>query len=174
MDTISEEYRRLSEQTHRDDPEYGTAAKNYFDHLWPFLESQSTTSILDYGCGKSELQKFLPFEIQQYDPAIPRFSRPPKPAKVVVCSDVMEHVEEDRVDTVLDHIQSLARQSVYFGISVVPASNQLPDGRNRHITLRSRVWWLERLLKRWEPISYTWMDNGLMFIGRPHEAQEIQ
>ena len=169
METISEDYRRLSEQVHKDDPDYGTAAVGYLDHIWPFLESQGTTSILDYGCGKGELQKALPFEIQQYDPAIPRFARAPRPVKVVVCSDVMEHVEEDKVDAVLDHIQSLARQSVYFGISVVPAANNLPDGRNRHITVHPRMWWLEKLLKRWEPVSYMRADNGLVFIGTPHE-----
>ena len=159
---------------HRADPAYGTAAQGYFDHLWPFIESQGTTNILDYGCGKGELQKLIPFEIQQYDPAIPRFSRPPRPAKVVVCSDVMEHVEEDRVEAVLDHIQSLARQSVYFGISVVPAANNLPDGRNRHITLRSRTWWLEQLMRRWEPTSYLWMNNGLVFIGKLYEGPTQQ
>ena len=172
METISEEYRRVNADLHKSDPAYGTVAAAQFEYIWPFIESQGTTSIIDYGCGKGELQKLLPFEIQQYDPAIPRFAREPRPAKAVICSDVMEHVEEERVDAVLDHIRKLAMQSVFFGISLEPSKGLLPDGRNRHITIKPLRWWLDKLLARWEPLSFARAENGIIFVGERLETRQ--
>ena len=36
-----------------------------------------------------------------------KFSRPPKPADILLCTDVLEHVEPEKTEEVLRHIKSL-------------------------------------------------------------------
>ena len=43
----------------------------------------------------------LTFEIKEYDPAIPGKDSLPEPADIVVCSDVLEHIEPNYLLNVL-------------------------------------------------------------------------
>lgn len=104
-----------------------------------------STDILDYGCGKSTLQQQLPFKIQQYDPAVPKYSTLPDPADIVVCTDVLEHIEPDNLGNVLLHIHSLAKKAAFLVIATRPAKKILEDGRNAHLIVKDMVWWLGAL-----------------------------
>jgi Glycosyltransferase GT-D fold len=102
---------------------------------------------LDYGCGENLLAQSLvaEFRISGYDPGIPERAKMPKPCDMVVCTDVLEHVEPAKLDAVLDHIWRLTSRVAYFVIDVKPANAILPDGRNAHLSLHEPSWWREKL-----------------------------
>lgn len=96
--------------------------------------------ILDYGCGKGKLGIG-----RKYDPAIPEFSQDPEPADLIVCTDVMEHIEPELLEDVLKHIRSKMKKYGYFTIGCSKAAKKLPDGRNAHLIIQRPEWWVERL-----------------------------
>lgn len=105
-------------------------------------------TVLDYGCGRGSLAEALkPHRCQQYDAGIKGKDVLPKPTDIVVCTDVLEHVEPDKLDAVLSHIERLARDAALIVISTRPANAILPDGRNAHLIVETPDWWLERLMR---------------------------
>ena len=66
---------------------------------------------------------------------------------LVMCVDVMEHVETEKVPAVLAHITGLADYGVYLVIALRPASHTLPDGSNAHRTVMVVEWWQEAIMK---------------------------
>ena len=142
---ITKEYRELNRQLHDDRPSYGAAG-----HKWAFMvsalcRSLKTHDVLDYGAGKGTLSKALGFDISEYDPCLPEISLLPKPADIVVCTDVLEHIEPDCLEYVLRHIHILTKRRALLVISTRPAHKNLPDGRNAHLLVYGREWWLEKL-----------------------------
>jgi hypothetical protein len=114
--------------------------------------------VLDYGCGRGSLAEALkPHRCQQYDPGIPGRDVLPKPSDVVVCTDVLEHVEPDKLESVLDHLARLTARAAYIVIATRPANAVLPDGRNAHLIVETPEWWLERLEQdaRWQVMKHT-------------------
>ena len=57
----------------------------------------------------------------------------------LLCTDVLEHIEPDRIDNVLQYIQ-FPTKKVYLMIDTVPRKF-LPDGRNAHLILEQPEWW---------------------------------
>ena len=89
--------------------------------------------------------KPLGMDIQGYDPCVEKFSGPPKPADILLCTDVLEHVEPEKTEEVLRHIRVSDPQCYYLIIDLLPAAKRLPDGRNAHINLNTAGWWLNAL-----------------------------
>lgn len=156
---ISDEYRRQNAMLHEESSFYGVSGVKSF---WVVKElAERYGDVLDYGCGKGYLGDKLRqagIKVSEYDPAVKELSEEPVPADLVVCTDVMEHVEPECVDAVLDHIKSLARKAAFFVIAFEESKKFLPDGRNCHICLRSDEWWEEKLgarfhIKTKEPLS---------------------
>ena len=128
-------------------PNYGVSGAKRADVVLKLSESMDTKSILDYGCGKGLLAKNLPFPIWEYDPAIPGKDTPPRPADLVVCTDVLEHIEPDLLDNVLQDIARCMIKTAYCIIATFPAGKTLPDGRNAHLIQEGADWWRNRLEK---------------------------
>lgn len=163
---FSPEYKALQEQFHRDRPDYGISGMRYSSMVEQICQQMQTRDVLDYGAGKCTLAKNLPFPITSYDPFIPELSERPQPHDLVVCTDVMEHVERDYLDSVFEDICSLSMKAVFFQIATRPASKTLPDGRNAHLVIEPASWWLrEWLLPRFEPISFNVQPGGFIFFG---------
>jgi hypothetical protein len=119
--------------------------------------------VLDYGCGSNlSLAKALyegqlvkhAFKYQAYDPCVPEYASPPVPAEMVACIDVLEHIEEDSIDEVLDHLMELTEAVGVFSIDTGPAVKFLPDGRNAPVLQRPPEWWLPRIRARFELQTY--------------------
>ena len=144
---LTESYKQLNAQLHRDDPTYGSSGHKLAPRVAELCEAFQTRDILDYGCGKRGLEKALGIPIQNYDPCIPGLDAPPKPADIVACSDVMEHIEPEHVDAVLADINRLTRKCAIFLIATRPALRSLPDGRNAHLIQENMGWWVPRLYK---------------------------
>ena len=157
---ISDDYRVLQEQLHIDKPKtYGVSGQQWSKKVLDLALAFKCESILDYGCGKKTLHTALldtnygpegrnPWSnggFQNYDPCIEGLDTPPDPADLVVCGDVLEHVEPDCLEDVLDDLARLAKK-IFFGVVATgPAAKHFPDGSNLHIIQEPMVWWLERL-----------------------------
>jgi len=148
---ITKEYRELNEKLHQRNRNYGVGGKFWIQPVKQWARSHGCKSVLDYGAGKGVLSKGLKdtLDVRMYDPCIPDISESPDKADLVVCKDVMEHVEREYVDDVLDHIKELAEKSVILSIAIIKSNKKLPDGRNCHITIEKPDWWLEKIRSRW-------------------------
>ena len=136
---------------------YGTTAVRNLRFIRPEIELLRPQSILDYGCGQSNLMEALklnyPVQRYRYDPAIPAISA--KPGEVVdllINIDVLEHIEEADLDEVIGDMRTSCRNAIII-IDLTPASAILPDGRNAHVTLKPAEWWKARLKKHFDYIE---------------------
>lgn len=154
MQLITNEYRKLNENLHNKNLSYGTSGHKCSDRIMHLAAQLLTTEILDYGCGKCTLSHTLPFSIKNYDPAIRAFADEPEPATLVVCTDVMEHIEPDLLDHVLAHIEAKTKHVAYFIISTTAAMKSLEDGRNAHLIVMDGEKWLDKLREYFDIGSY--------------------
>lgn len=143
---ITEEYRKLNENMHETKKLYGTSGARWAPQVESLCQMIKSKDVLDYGCGKSTLAHNLPFSIQQYDPAIPKFSALPQPAHIVICTDVLEHIEPECIDDVLEDIRGLTKSLCFLSIANGKAEKTLADGRNAHLIQQDETWWLTKLL----------------------------
>ena len=107
MSLISESYRQEQARLHATGT-YGTAGQAYGPRVSQLVETIGAKRLLDYGCGsRRSLLKSLNcnVEYEGYDPSVPEYSAPPSPADLVVCIDVLEHIEPESLDAVLDHLR---------------------------------------------------------------------
>ena len=158
---ISNEYRDLNRQLHDSDPNYGVSGQKFVKTVKAFANSLDITDILDYGCGKATLGTGLApeFQVKNFDPAIDEHSAKPKPAQLVVCTDVLEHVEPKFIHQVLDDLARLSIGHCLVSIASRPAKKHLPDGRNAHLIQRGYKWWIPKIWKRFELVQFTNFSN---------------
>lgn len=142
---ITEEYVDLNTQLHEKYPSYGTSGKNWGDAVAFLHKSFDFKEILDYGCGKQTLAAALPtLKIVGYDPAIPKVSARPVPADLVVCGDVLEHIEPELLDEVISDLKMLSKKMTFVVLSTREAKKTLSDGRNAHLIVKSPIWWIKK------------------------------
>lgn len=155
--TISDEYREQLKRSHEENPNWGTTAIRYYDNLLKMINYFKADSVLDYGCGKGVMGKkfredqaapdfpFKDVKFYEYDPGIPEKMHDQSRADIVICIDVIEHIEPDFLDTVLADIERRMLKAAFLLISCVPAVHRLPDGRNAHLIIEHPTWWLAKL-----------------------------
>lgn len=144
-DLISDAYREQITKLHSH-RKWGADGKKHVDVVAAYAIELDAKTILDYGCGENKLAEAMnPVRVSGYDPGIPERAGMPKPCDLVVCTDVLEHVEPEHLTAVLDHIFRLTGKGAYFVISTRPANAILPDGRNAHICLMSRSEWFQKI-----------------------------
>lgn len=148
MDLISAEYRKQNELLHQASPAYGKGGDKHAHEVMALSLRYGTRDILDYGCGKGRLARSLQLPIKEYDPAISDKSSLPDPADLIICTDVLEHVELDRLYAVLDHIRALMKIAGLLIIATRLSGKFLPDGRNAHLIIQHPIWWKHQLMRR--------------------------
>ncbi len=148
-DLTSDAYRDQLVELHRKQ-RWGADGAKHTDAVRALHAQYQPKTVLDYGCGENKLAESLAaeFRISGYDPGIIGREKMPKPCDMVVCTDVLEHVEPEKLDAVLDHVFRLTGEIAYFVIDTKPANAVLPDGRNAHLSLHSAEWWVDRLTYR--------------------------
>jgi len=161
---ISDAYKRMNEELHRNMPHYGTSGDRWASQISALAMAMGTEDILDYGCGKSTLANNLPFKIKQYDPCISKYSSLPFPADLVVCTDVLEHVEPEMVGDVLDHLKALVKKKGFFVISTSLAKKELADGRNAHLIVESPRWWLNALWDKFNIVGFQDIKDAILVV----------
>lgn len=148
-DLISDAYLEEQRILHAAPRGYGQRGDKWAKTVTALANKHRVATILDYGCGQGALADALAGtrEVAEYDPAIDGKDVPPTtPFDLVVCTDVLEHVEEDRIDAVLDHLASLTLRYIVVVVSLVPTAKTLSDGRQAHILLRCKAWWQRRFV----------------------------
>jgi hypothetical protein len=164
---ITPEYIEQNRQLHARG-EYGVSGAKWATAVQQLVTLLGTRDILDYGCGQRTLEKSLGFPIRNYDPCIAGLDAPPEPADIVVCTDVLEHIEPDCLGDVLDDLRRLTLQAALLVIANRPARKFLPDGRNAHLIQQGRDWWLRKLALRFSIHQIEGSDTELIFIVRKH------
>jgi len=158
---------------------YGNSATElHLDTAAGVVRAINPRSILDYGCGRSDLAAHFWRDgertIARYDPAIPPIRRMPQGAfdLVLVC-DVMEHIPMAGVDRVLEEIKGKS-EAAFFTISTKLARAKLPDGRNSHVTLlRHSEWtrWVKEYFQKVEVLPATTEHELVLLAGYRAIAQ---
>lgn len=142
---ITPEYAALNAELHQRVPSYGTGGHKWAEVVRALVAEAGAKSVLDYGCGKGSLRQALrPIKVHEYDPAIRGKDRKPSSAGIVVCTDVMEHVEPEFTEDVIWDLVWLATRAVFVAVSCRVGGKQLADGRPAHINVQPQAWWHER------------------------------
>lgn len=155
LKTISPEYARQNQELHRTRDDYGCKSRRHAARVWGLMVKHECNSMLDYGCGKGSLVKCFQEDhpaivTQGFDPGHPEYLDPPQPADMVVCTDVMEHIEPEMVPAVLRDIRRLSRKATFFVIALRPDSSKLlPDGTNPHKVIQDIGDWLKDFNAAW-------------------------
>lgn len=166
---ITEEYRKEQEALHANG-DYGTASLAYGEIVSKLIDQLKADSILDYGCGSMRnLLKVLNPErdcvYTGYDPAVPEY-QDKEPCDLVVCIDVLEHIEPELLDNVLDDLLMLTNRYGFFTIHTGPAKKTLSDGRNAHLIQKPASWWLPKIMSRFELHTFQASKTGFNVLVR--------
>lgn len=130
----------------------GFTMLDHIEAIKALIEKHNSQRLLDYGCGKGRQytlkkahEKWGGLMPVLYDPGVPEFSEKPRHKfDGIICTDVMEHIDEPDIKNILDDIFDYAADEafVFFNISCRPAKRKkLPDGRNVHLTVKPPEWW---------------------------------
>lgn len=144
---ISKEMKEMNRQLHLTNPTYGTSGKKYVEAVRKMAAHKDIETVLDYGCGRGYLQKGLGFPIYEYDPAIEGKDSDPIPADLVCCTDVLEHVEPDKLKFVLDDLKRVTKQVGFFVIHLGEAVKTYANGKNAHLIVKPSDWWTKQIGK---------------------------
>jgi hypothetical protein len=159
---ISEDYRAHNAALHETQPDYGAKGSQWAGYVAALVQDDSHASVLDYGAGKGSLARALALDgitTHEYDPAVPGKDAAPAPADLVVCTDVLEHIEPDCLDGVLAHLAALTRRKLFVDVCTRKAIKTLPDGRNAHLSLHDSAWWRDKLAEVFDVVTWTARDD---------------
>jgi len=166
MGLISAEYKQMNAQMHRENEAYGKSSGKWVNAVIGLSAKFNCADILDYGCGKGLLKLGIGNKVREYDPSIEGKDATPEPADMVVCTDVLEHIEPELLDEVLNDIQRCTKQLAFLTVSTRPAKKILPDGRNAHLIQENADWWLPKLMERFELESFQAFNNEFLVVLR--------
>ncbi len=165
---ISKDYKQLLTDHHKARPTWGSTATRWVSHIENLTRDKYCFDGLDYGCGKGALKKFYKGQtrFEEYDPGIEGKDTIKKDSyDIVVCIDVLEHVEPEHIDKTLEEIVGLAKKIVFLVISTRKAQEVLEDGRNAHLIVEDADWWNEKLT------ALVKVSGGRISVGRPRKDE---
>jgi hypothetical protein len=134
-------------------------------HIKRLIDLTGAKTILDYGCGKGQQYRPLPFpdpggtvhlgiaawwgvEVRCYDPGYEPYAElPAGEFDGVISTDVLEHCPEEDMPWIVGELFGYARQFVFANVACFPARKRLPNGQNAHCTVRPLKWWRELIAK---------------------------
>lgn len=148
---------------HESNAAYGTSSAKFAPQITAMAVDFGCKTILDYGCGKGLLKKAMKASVIEYDPAIAGKNSAPDPADMVVCSDVMEHIEPLCLEDVLDDLVRVTKKWLFMTIATRPAVKFLADGRNAHLIVETLEWWRKKIEARFKIIELRG-DEGEMIL----------
>ena len=169
---LSSNYREQLREIHSS-TEWGNTGKDYWEYIDKIASDIGVRSFLDYGAGhgslKKRLQQELPekYKVKEYEPGIEEKSSRPNPSRLVVCCDVLEHVEPTLIDNVLDELKRVTLEKGFFTVSCQLANRKLPDGRNAHLIVEPVSWWQTKIEERFKILKVADDVTGGTFLVEP-------
>jgi hypothetical protein len=151
---ISDDYTVLNAKLHALG-KYGVHGDKWAKTVKALVKAHRIATVLDYGCGQGALARALGDTVAEYDPAIPGKDGDPAPAELVICTDVLEHIEPALIDNVLDHLAALAQRYLFVAVSTRPAVKFLADGRNAHLIVQPAAAWRPLFAARFSIVEWT-------------------
>ena len=154
---ITPEYKKALLYIHATS-QFGDTAGNYAGNSVVNLltEHPEIETILDYGCGEGTLKNFVEDkgihkDWTLYDPGVADCQNEPKDKfDLVITTDVLEHVEEPMLNSVIDHLQSLTGKFLYNEIACYFCKDKFRTGpytgQDIHINLKAPDMWERRLM----------------------------
>lgn len=162
MDLLTPEYKQQLQLKHATSP-WGGGGWTWIPDVARLIVKHKlrSPSVLEYGSGRRTFARTMEWamphvRVYEYDPGVPELDRLPDSDlqfDLVLCTDVMEHVEEQFVVPTLNRLFHYTRHAAIFNIACNPAKSLLPDGRNAHITVKPSAWWRERIERLWPDIE---------------------
>ncbi|HXF89591.1 MAG TPA: 6-hydroxymethylpterin diphosphokinase MptE-like protein [Xanthobacteraceae bacterium] len=155
--TISPTYAEQNRQLHASNEKYGAGGGEWGYYIERLIAEECHRTVCDYGAGKGRLASFLAefgIDVAEYDPGVPGKERRPDPADLVVCTDVLEHVEPELLEEVLRDLARLTQRKLFLDICTAPAVKWLPDGRNAHLIVEPPTWWRQQLERHFDVIHW--------------------
>lgn len=147
----------------------GYSITPYVDVIAALVKQHKPERLLDYGCGRG--LQYLKRRVHErwggllpygYDIGVSGLDAKPEGTfGGVICTDVLEHIEERDVPGFLDELLSYAEPGgfVFVTISCRPANKSFKDGRNLHLTIKPPSWWKKRLRDA-DPFSKVQINGG--------------
>lgn len=165
-DFASPEYRRELQAAHADHfgaahkGKWGRSGHRHWNPVKAFMDRLGAKWVLDYGSGaesfkvEAERDKSQGYRVEQFDVGTDKIALP-KQVDVCFSSDVLEHVEPEKIDNVMRFLFLIARKGGWHKIALKPANKILPiTKRNAHILLRSPEWWADAFRKAgWSTVT---------------------
>ena len=143
------------------------------------------SELLDYGSGKGKhyispttiqgqtyqnIQSYWDIEdVDCYDPYYQPFSTlREKKYGGVICTDVLEHINEEDIPWILEDIFTHASQFVFANVACFLAQKKLPNGENAHCTIKNVEWWTQLLntIAKTKQINYIFTFTAPIKTGR--------
>lgn len=163
LDNIRDKHVYQYKKYHLDPDVYpGNSFKNSFSEITSLIKETKAKTLLDYGCGKglqyteSNMHESWGIMPTLYDPAVSKYEHLPKgPFDGIYSTDVMEHIPEEVIPSVLKYIFGKAKKFVFLGVSTRPAIQSLPNGENAHCTVKPIEWWIDMIMKYAPKACYT-------------------
>lgn len=154
---MQEKYIKLYKKLYDLKPNYGRTSILLYDKIKPILKELNVKSVLDYGCGKSqlflEIERDLNIKVHRYDPAIKGLETlPDYNIDFVVCTDVLQHIPHYEINDVLEEIKSFS-ENCFFYINCTEHKTLLPNGEKANCTVLSKEEWLKILKFYFEKIK---------------------
>ncbi len=168
---ISDAYLDQQRELHKN-PNYGVASIGCAPIVLRLMRDTGARSLSDYGAGKCNLKLKLKemgesgFAYFPYDPAFPEYGVP-RPADLVCCIDVLEHIEPECLQAVLEELQRIVVKFGFLSIHTGPALKVLNDGRNAHLIQRPASWWLAHLCRHFEILHLQRTPDGFWLVVSP-------
>lgn len=159
MELYSVEYLEILRDKHKT-YRWGGSVLTKTSEIVYIMQLINNQDVLDYGSGygclseniKKGYEKFN-INVIEYDPGIVEKSTIPEPCDLVVCVDVLEHIEPEYVDNVLDDLVRVISNIGYFVINFQEAFQILSNGKNAHLTIHDYKWWYDKLKNRFEIVE---------------------
>lgn len=168
---ISKSYLKDNANLHSK-PGYGSSGHLWLGHVLELAEQFECKTVLDYGAGKATLGPYIErygLEYTPYDP-VTFPERPSKPDDMVVCLDVLEHIEPVCLPDVLKDIHTLSNTLVFFVVSTRPSTKTLKNGQNAHLIIKPWARWRGFLSKSkgglWEAVRVRQHPDYFDFVGK--------
>lgn len=153
---VSNKYIEQYQKLHAQDPmmfsgQQTLYVKKYIEYL---IKKFDCKTMLDYGCGKGlqytieKANKNWGVELFLFDIGVREFSlKPTGTFDIVSSTDMLEHCETVDIPNILKEINDYAKSVVIVSISTREAKKILPDGRNAHLTVKPKEWWMKQIYK---------------------------